>query len=662
MMNNNIPEYSEDSIFWQNMDKQIVLWRKNLHRFVTEYLGVRLAEFQKVILYEMSRDTTNIRQFMFWASRGLGKSFLTLLFAISMAILYPGIKIVISSPTLDQSNNMMGKFNEMKEKYPNIENEFENYTNSKDGSGIVFKNSSTIYTATCNNNARGRRCQILILDEFIGMDKSIVDDVLSKFLTEPRAPLYRKVNKYKDFKNNETNRKIYLSSINTSTEWGYEEFLSFNKMIERGDENYFTISVPYQFGVKGGMIMQSYIQSEVNNPTTDINKFRSEMECIPLGEGDSALFRYEPLNLRRVLTEPLYPMTDEEYFIARYDIKNGEYSTAEELQRIIRSRHKYYEPKIDGELRIMSADIASVGGKKNDDSAYIIYRLFPERISRTNPDTGKEEVQLNYNVHLSYIETHNGMRIDDQAVRLKQLFYDLECDYMVLDMLSIGGGVYDICAKRTYDIKRNKFYPAWSAMNGDADMLGRVMDENPEPIIYSMKTAGKNTGRMLQQMLTIATVGLDRGNISFLKTIADSFDVLDKKYNYRFLKDNSNYELNEEAKRLSKPFELTSELIQQAISVKKIESKGGSGIQIKEAKSTDKKDILMSFLYGLYLINMLERDLVIDEKTTDYSRMAFVTSENSDNNYSYSYGDCGIFGGYGGFNGFGRSQYSSFFD
>ena len=222
------------------------------------------------------------------------------------------------------------------------------------------------------------------------------------------------------------------------------------------------------------------------------------------------------------------------------------------------------------------------------------------------------------------------MKIDDQALRLKQLFYDLECDYIVIDLMSIGGGVYDICAKKTYDVVRNKFYPAWCAMNGDEDMRGRVTEEDAEDVIYSMKTAGRNSGRMHQEMVTMTTVGLDRDRICFLKTVADSYDILDEKYNYRFLKDNADIRFNEEAKRLAKPFEETSTLIQQAITTKKIE-KAGTGIMIKEAKSTDKKDILMSFLYGIYLINMLERELIFEERTVDYSRMAFASNQSKSN-------------------------------
>lgn len=650
-MINNVLSIDEEERFWDNMDAQIVLWRKNIHRFISEYFGVTLAEFQKIILYEMSRDTPDLRQFIFWASRGIGKSFLTLLFALAQGVLYPGIKIVVSSPTVDQSNAMMGKFDEIKAMYPNIANEIDIFNKAKDGSTIRLKNGSVIYTVTCNNNARGRRCQILILDEFIGMDKTIIDDVLAKFLTEPRRPAYRSINKYAKHILGETNKKIYLSSINTSSEWSFEEFLGFNKMIERKDENYYTISIPYQFGVQGGMITEGYIKSEVNKPTTDINKFRSEMECIPLGEGDSSLFRYESLSSCRVNTEALYPMTDMEYIeykqMNRTEISKSGFN---DLDKCIIRSHKYYQPKLEGEVRLISADIANVGGKKNDDSAFIIYRLFPEKLVRMNPDTGNEDIETSYIKQVAYIETHNGMKIDDQVVRLKQLFYDLECDYIVLDTMSIGSGVFDICSKKTYDVIRNRFYPAWAPINGTDEMKGKVYDENAEEVLFSMKTAGRNSGRMHLEMATITTVALDRGKIKFLKTVAEAYDSLDAMYKYSFLKSNVEQRFNQEAKRLTEPFELTSTLILQAISVKKIENKASGGIQIKEAKSTDKKDILMSFLYGMYTINALERDLIYEEPEVDFSRYAFTTS--SKNIAPSKFG--------GEFKGFG-SGYSKFF-
>ena len=62
------------------------------HVFVEEYLGVKLKDFQILILYQMMHGNYT----MFLASRGLGKTFLTAIFVLTMCILYPETKIVVA--------------------------------------------------------------------------------------------------------------------------------------------------------------------------------------------------------------------------------------------------------------------------------------------------------------------------------------------------------------------------------------------------------------------------------------------------------------------------------------------------------------------------------------------------------------------------------------
>ena len=60
--------------FWDNFESWISYWRLNIHRFVEEYLGIRLEDFQKIILYCMSKpDCEEMTTFDWFASRGLGK-------------------------------------------------------------------------------------------------------------------------------------------------------------------------------------------------------------------------------------------------------------------------------------------------------------------------------------------------------------------------------------------------------------------------------------------------------------------------------------------------------------------------------------------------------------------------------------------------------------
>lgn len=50
-----------------NIEKHIAYYRANPHRFITEYLGLKLYDFQKVIIYLMNK----FPNFLFFASRGL---------------------------------------------------------------------------------------------------------------------------------------------------------------------------------------------------------------------------------------------------------------------------------------------------------------------------------------------------------------------------------------------------------------------------------------------------------------------------------------------------------------------------------------------------------------------------------------------------------------
>jgi hypothetical protein len=53
----------------QNFEEWVSYWRANPHRFISDYLGMELHDFQKVLIYQMNF----YRNFIFIASRGLNK-------------------------------------------------------------------------------------------------------------------------------------------------------------------------------------------------------------------------------------------------------------------------------------------------------------------------------------------------------------------------------------------------------------------------------------------------------------------------------------------------------------------------------------------------------------------------------------------------------------
>lgn len=136
-------------------------YRENLNRFAEDFLHVRLHLFQAILLMMMKISTT----FVFIGFRGIGKSFLCAIFCCCMAILYPGIKIVIASGTRGQSINVLEKIiMELKPNSLELAREIDdkattiNNTDAK----IVFKNGSYIKVVTASDTARSNRANILI--------------------------------------------------------------------------------------------------------------------------------------------------------------------------------------------------------------------------------------------------------------------------------------------------------------------------------------------------------------------------------------------------------------------------------------------------------------------------------------------------------------------
>ena len=68
---------SKTQKFTNNCEAWVAYWRANPHRYITEYLGLRLYDFQKVLICIMNF----FPNFINVASRGLAKSTLALLFA-----------------------------------------------------------------------------------------------------------------------------------------------------------------------------------------------------------------------------------------------------------------------------------------------------------------------------------------------------------------------------------------------------------------------------------------------------------------------------------------------------------------------------------------------------------------------------------------------------
>ena len=139
-------QYQENLLEW------IDFFRFNPHRLITDYYGLELYDFQKIILYEMDTHEAEILV----GSRGIAKSTLTLLFAIERATLYPHQQIVIVAPTREQSGRFIGKVRVFMRDSPNLRAEIKELHISAQYSSIEFQNRSKIFAVPYGENALGK--------------------------------------------------------------------------------------------------------------------------------------------------------------------------------------------------------------------------------------------------------------------------------------------------------------------------------------------------------------------------------------------------------------------------------------------------------------------------------------------------------------------------
>ena len=193
----------------------VLLWntffRRNLHIFAQDFLGIKLYPYQIIILWIMSVSKLCV----IIACRAAAKSLIISIYAVCICILRPHSQVVLCSATKGQSGlivkDKIKKF--LLANYPMVAREIEYIKTSQDETYIMFKNKSQIKVVTGNQNARGNRSTVLIREEFRQIDKYIEDSVMSPFQVNRNEAPYAISGDYANVPNAiDKSVDIYISS------------------------------------------------------------------------------------------------------------------------------------------------------------------------------------------------------------------------------------------------------------------------------------------------------------------------------------------------------------------------------------------------------------------------------------------------------------------
>ena len=446
-------------------------YRANPHRYVSEVLGLSLKWFQQILLWCMM----HYNFVMYLAARGQGKTYLTALFCCVRCILFPGTKIVVSSGTLKQANEVLLKIQDDFMKQSSIlRSEIEKCNIGQNDASIYFKNGSWIKTRTSSENSRSARANCIVVDEFRMVDETVINTVLRKFLTSPRQPKYLQKPEYAHMQ--ERNKEIYMSSAYFKSSWAYRKAQSYTLNFFDDTKKYFICGLPYQVSIREGLLSREQLQDEMSE--ADYNELvqQMEMECLWFGDTDGSLFKFDELTARRRLRKALPPLSF--------------------------CNDKITIPKLTTTgKRILSIDVAlmqSTKKKKNDASAIFINDL----------------IQVNdtaYQSNFVYGETFEGLKTDELGMIVMKYFYEYQCTDLVLDTNGIGLGVYDFITKDQISQENGKRYKAMTCIN-DKDMAERCKVRDANKVVWSVKA----NANFNNEICVLLRNGIQNGKINFL--------------------------------------------------------------------------------------------------------------------------------------------------
>lgn len=575
----------------KNMDHMIqwiTFFRRNVHRFAIDYLGLKLHLYQIIMLYFMG-----INQFIVViASRASAKSWVIALFACCKCILYPNSMVVLASSTKGQSKLLVSEKiqKELMRDSPMLRKEIVKIKDNQNEVIVYFRNHSTITVVPASENGRGYRSTTLVREEFRQIKKFVDDSILSPFQIIRQTP-YMKDEYYANIPElQEESVDIYISSswFDNGQNWMWEIVDQTYEDMLKGKQSCL-LAFDESIALKHGIKSMRYFQTEKKKQ--DPITWQLEFLNTRLKENRSAFFTYSMLQQNQRAKRPFYPRT-------LLDFKMGK-------------KNPYDIPKQNGEIRIVACDMAFVENKHNDNSIFSCMRLLPECTTYSRNSAEDIKVDNGYRRIVPYLESVQGGDVTKQAIRIRELFEDFNADYIVLDLRNAGIAIYDLLAKVMYDEERGVEYPPLLCMNDDT-VASRIKIEGAKPCIFVINATQKLNSDIALDFRRV----LETKKIDLLVTFEQANEEILPNIKEYINSPNPDEQMFYEA-----PFFETQALISETTDLV-YEKKEQTGAIVIHEQGANRKDRYTSCSYGSYFATQLEKDLI--SKNDDYEFMVII--------------------------------------
>ena len=495
--------------------------------------------------------------------RAYSKSFLAVMILMIRCILYPRCKLFVTSGGKEQAAGIMKeKVKEICTLIPAFEKEIDwgrgKSLEGKDYCKYVFKNGSYFDNIAARESSRGKRRHGGLIEECVGVDGTILSEVIIPTMNISRMCMDGTTQPDETLNKSQ----IYVTTAGWKNTYPYEKLIQLLVWQIVQPEKSFIMGGTYRIPILMKLLDKNFIKDLKMDGTFNESSFDREYESKWSGSVEDAFFSSEIFDRNRILNQPEYEASGRS------------------------SKQAYY---------ILSADV----GRKGCDTVVCVFKVTPQ------PQGAAIKTLVN-------IYTLTDEHFEDQAIKLKKLFYKYNAQRLVIDANGLGIGLVDYMIKSQIDPDTADVFPDFGVYNDDELYYKKYRTNNTEQdAMYLIKAnAPINT-----EAHSIARSNLASGKVKFL------IDERIAKQKLMGTKVGQNMKPEERAEYL-KPFTLTSILKEEMLNLR--EENEGVNIILKQANRGIRKDKFSAFEYGLYYIKQ-EEDSKKKKKKFNVKDFMFIT-------------------------------------
>ena len=363
--------------------------------------------------------------------RAYSKSFLSIMVLMCRCVLYPGAKLFVTSGGKEQAAGIVKeKVSEICTLVPAFQREIDwgrgQTQEGKDYCKYVFKNGSYFDNIAARESSRGKRRHGGLVEECVGVDGTILSEVIIPTMNVSRRCLDGSVHPEETLNKSQ----IYATTAGWKNTYPYDKLITLLIRMIIEPEKAIVMGGTWRIPVLVKLLDKNFIQDLKRDGTFNEASFDREYESKWSGTVEDAFFNGEVFDRNRKLQKPEYELS-------------GRSST-----------QSYY---------ILSVDV----GRKGCDSVVCVIKVTPQ--------SQGPAIKSLVNIY-----TMSDEHFEDQAIALKKLYYRYKARRIVIDANGLGIGLVDYMVKSQNDNETGDFFPDFGVENDEEGYYKKYRTDSTE--------------------------------------------------------------------------------------------------------------------------------------------------------------------------------------